>query len=359
MTITALSGQDFRNFTALQLECSPRLNLIVGSNGTGKTNLLELIHFLGRTRSFRTHQGERLIRYGQDRCMARGTVVHNGSAPSAITVQRDRKGVQIRHAQQTLKTVAELAPWFPIQVIGPESHQLLQGGPQYRRRYLDWGVFHVEQGFFPSWQRYSRALQQRNAALRKGASAHQIRAWDGELEQTAGEIDGHRRSYLRQLSNSIGDIVRELLDVEDLTLEYRPGWPCDQSLTDALARFLERDRERGFTHYGPHRADLAISVGGRPARDWISRGQQKLLVISLLLAQAQAYSGLTENSSLLLVDDLAAELDHEYRMRAFNLLIRTEAQLFLTALDPEIWTAPSDLGTRMFHVEHGNVSEMV
>ena len=214
----------------------------------------------------------------------------------------------------------------------------------------------MEQRFFPSWQRYSRALQQRNAALRKGAGAHQIRAWDGELEQTAGEIDGHRRSYLRQLSNSIGDIVRELLDVEDLTLDYRPGWPCDQSLTDTLAQFLERDRERGFTRYGPHRADLAISVGGRPARDWISRGQQKLLVISLLLAQAQAYSGLTENSSLLLVDDLAAELDHEYRMRAFNLLIRTEAQLFLTALDRESWITPSDLGARMFHVEHGTIS---
>ncbi|MEE8428940.1 MAG: DNA replication/repair protein RecF, partial [Gammaproteobacteria bacterium] len=316
-------------------------------------------HFLGRTRSFRTHQGERLIRYGQDRCIVRGTVVRNGSAPSAITVQRDRKGVQVRYAQQTLKNVAELAPWFPIQVIGPESHQLLQGGPKYRRRYLDWGVFHVEQGFFPSWQRYSRALQQRNAALRKGAVAHQIRAWDGELEQAAGEIDGYRRSYLQRLSHFVGDIVRELLDVEDLTLDYRPGWHDDQSLTESLNRFLERDRERGFTRYGPHRADLAISIGGRPARDWISRGQQKLLVISLLLAQAQAYSELTENSSLLLIDDLAAELDHEYRKRAFNLLIRTEAQLFLTALDRESWITPSDLGARMFHVEHGNVSEMV
>jgi DNA replication and repair protein RecF len=359
MTITTLSGQDFRNFKALHLECSPRLNLIVGCNGTGKTNLLELIHFLGRTRSFRTHQGERLIRYGQDRCMARGTVVQNGSAPAAITVQRDRKGVQIRHAQQTLKNVAELVPWFPIQVIGPESHQLLQGGPQYRRRYLDWGVFHVEQGFYPSWQRYSRALQQRNAALRKGAGAPQIRAWDGELEQAAGEIDGHRRAYLQQLSTSVRSMVGELLGVEDLTLDYRRGWPGDQSLTDTLSQFLERDRERGFTRYGPHRADLAISMAGRPARDWISRGQQKLLVISLLLAQAQAYSALTENSSLLLVDDLAAELDHEHRMLVFNLLVRSEAQLFLTALDQESWITPPDLEARMFHVEHGNVSEMV
>jgi len=157
MTITALSAQDFRNIALLQIDCSPHLNLIWGSNGAGKTNLLELIYFLGRTRSFRIHhQGERLIRYGQDRCVVRGTVVHNGSAPASITVQRDRKGIQIRYAERTLKNVSELAPWFPIQVIGPDSHQLLQGGPEFRRRYLDWGLFHVEQGFFSSWQRYSR-----------------------------------------------------------------------------------------------------------------------------------------------------------------------------------------------------------
>lgn len=359
MTITALSAQDFRNFALLQIDCSPHLNLIWGSNGAGKTNLLELIYFLGRTRPFRIHQGERLIRYGQDRCVVRGTVVHNGSAPASITVQRDRKGIQIRYAERTLKSVAELASWFPIQVIGPDSHQLVQGGPEFRRRYLDWGLFHVEQGFFSCWQRYSRALQQRNAALRKGHAAHQVNAWNKELEEAGEEIDAYRNAYIQQLIGPLGTLVSELLGPGELTLEYQRGWLVGQHYTDALAQSLERDRKRGFTHCGPHRGDIAVFIDGRPVREWISRGQQKLLVIAFLLAQAKIYGESTRSTSLLLVDDLAAELDKEYRERVFSQLVRANAQVFLTALEPQHWTPPTHVNTQMFHVEHGCVSKMI
>jgi len=358
MTIKALFAEDFRNFRALELACSPCLNLITGSNGAGKTNLLELVHFLGRTRSFRTHQGERLIRYGQDQCLVRGTVLRNGSAPSALTVLRDRSGVRIRDGQQTVKSVAELAQWLPIQVIGPENHLLLEGGPKIRRRFLDWGVFHVEPSFFPSWQRYNRALQQRNAALRKGVGAHQVKAWNGELEEMGGEIDAHRKSYLQRLQDPLEEMA-DKLGLGEIALNYRPGWPADQRLGDSLSNSIERDREQGFTRYGPHRADLAISVGDRPVRDWVSRGQQKLIAISLLLAQAQVYRGFTGSTSLLLVDDLAAELDREYRGRVFDLILESDAQVFLTSLERETWTIPKSLDARVFHVEHGGVSEMV
>lgn len=320
---------------------------------------MELIYFLGRTRSFRIHQGERLIRYGQDRCVARGTVVRNGSSPSSITVQRDRKGVQIRHAERTLKTVAELAPWFPIQVIGPESHQLLQGGPQFRRRYLDWGLFHVEQGFFSSWQRYSRALQQRNASLRKGHADHQVNAWNHELEGAGGEIDVYRKSYLQQLTSPLENLASGFLGLGELGLEYQRGWPASQDYTDSLTRSLELDRKRGFTRYGPHRGDLVVSIGGRPVREWISRGQQKLLVIAFLLAQARLYGEFTRSASLLLVDDLAAELDKGYREQVFNQLVRSDAQVFLTTLEPRQWMPPTSVDAKMFHVEHGRVSKMI
>lgn len=357
MALTQIAVRDFRNIAAADLVFSPQLNLITGSNGAGKTSLLEAVYFLGRAQSFRTSHPTSLIREGAEAFLVRGQLTDAHGAVTSVGVQRDQKQLRVRMGGRPVHHLAELITHFPFQLITPDSHRLLDGGPRYRRRFLDWGVFHVEPAFFPAWQRYSRALRQRNAALRARMDVREIQLWDSELIATTGILEALRRDYLDRLLPVLIGYVEALTDLTGLEWEYRPGWARKHTYEQAMQEGLEGDRRQGFTRQGPHRADLLPTLEGEPAQERISRGQQKQIAVSLMLAQAAVYRQRTGRASLFLVDDLASELDATHRQRVLKLLRELEAQIFLTAIEAgsiqsDLWPEP-----RRFHVEHGRVEE--
>lgn len=358
MALTHIVVRDFRNIAAADLEFSPQLNLITGSNGAGKTSLLEAVYFLGRVQSFRTSHPTSLIREGADALLVRGQLQDDANgAVTSIGVQRGQKQLQVRMGGRPVRHLAELIAHFPFQLLTPDSHRLLEGGPRHRRRFLDWGVFHVEPTFFPAWQRYSRALRQRNAALRARMSTQEIQLWDNELIAATDNLDVLRRAYLEQLLPLLTEYVAGLTDMPDFEWEYRPGWTRKQSYEQALKDGLEADRRQGFTRQGPHRADLLPTIEGEPAQERVSRGQQKQVAVALMLAQAAVYRQRTGRASIFLIDDLASELDATHRGRVLRELRKLGVQIFLTAIDAgsikaELWTE-----YRRFHVEHGRVEE--
>jgi DNA replication and repair protein RecF len=359
MGLISLAVRDFRNIADAEMAFSPQLNLITGDNGAGKTSLLEAVYFLGRAQSFRTTHPASLIREGAEFLLVRGQLQDAHGTLIPVGIQRDKAQLQLRMAGRPLRQLAELVSQFPFQLLNPDSHQLLEGGPRHRRRFLDWGVFHVEQAFFPAWQRYTRALRQRNAALRARVSAAEVRLWDGELAAAAELLDRQRREYLAVLLPVLDDQVRSLVDMSGLSWEYRPGWSRKLAYAEALAEGLEADRRQGFTRQGPHRADLLPLLEGAPAQERISRGQQKQIVAALMLAQAQVYQRLKGQPCLFLIDDLASELDAGHRERVIRSLQAMHAQVFITAIEFGAIDTAGWADRRLFHVEHGRVEEVI
>lgn len=352
MSLISLQVEQFRCLEKVGLSFDPHYNLFVGANASGKTSLLEALFFLGRGRSFRTRRLERLIRSGQPEFTLVGRVARSGRE-TVLGVRGTRRATEIRVGGAAATSAADLAEHFPPQIIDPEVHKLLEEGPGRRRRFLDWGVFHVEQAFMGAWQRYHRALRQRNAALRVSGSQQLANAWSAELVSAGEELAEMRAGYLKALAEPLAEIGRLLLGL-DVTLGYHRGWPADVGLGEALGQAVERDRRYGVTHVGPHRADVVARVDGIEVKERVSRGQQKLVAAALTLAQLRLQEGSSPGRSALLLDDPAAELDAANLERLLAVVRALPVQLFVTSLRPDFHS----LGTpgRMFHVERGAVT---
>jgi DNA replication and repair protein RecF len=355
MTLSSFEVRDFRCITHAQLEVDPRFTLIVGENASGKTSLLEALYFLGCGRSFRSPQLDALIKVGTSSFM----VVAQVSDPKGQTtlgVRGSRTGSEIRLGGEPARGFAQMAATLPTQVIDPEVHRLVEDGPSVRRRYLDWGVFHVEPSFVGAMRRYQRALRQRNAALKARRPASEVRLWDSELLESGLIITHQRLDYVRQLRLQVQEFGQAVLGLEvDLSLSQ--GWTQDRPLDLALEDAWLRDLQRLSTTVGPHRADMVIKVSGALAKDRVSRGQQKLLAACLLLAQIQHRAASGGAQTVLLLDDPAAELDVDNLRRLLKLVAKVPAQLIVTALDPT--RLELHLPGRRFHVERGTVAPVI
>lgn len=355
MDLTKLRISNFRCLEAVDVEPGRGLNLIVGPNASGKSSLLEAIYFLARAQSFRRAPASRIIRKGSDQASVFALIENEQRGRSRLGIAQRGQQTRIKIAQMPDASRYDLVRALPAQIIDPGVHRLLEEGPVVRRRYLDWGVFHVEQSFYGEWQRYRRCLLQRNRALRAGAPVAAITAWDAELIRSASAVDACRQDYVAALSKLLPGMAEEALGEGRLQLDYHSGWPRGVDLAEALPESLDSDRRSGYTRLGPHRADIRIHLAGQQARDRVSRGQQKILGASLLIAQARLHTQTLGVAPVLLIDDVAAELGDAYRATLLSMLKRTRAQCFLTFLQEN--DIPEQAATaKMFHVEHGVVA---
>lgn len=354
MTLRRMEVSDFRCLSSAELSFDPTFTFISGPNASGKTSVLEAIYLLSRGRSFRTRRLETLIRRGASGFLIIGEAEIQGRG-IRLGVEGSDRGVRAKLAGEHPASLAELAAVLPVQIIDPEVHHLIEEGPSRRRRFLDWGVFHVEHGFVDQWQRYQKTLKQRNAALRAGAARSVICAWDPELVRLGEAIQAARLRYLETLQPIAIEIARQLLGLE-LELSLRAGWPRDESLAQALADSAAKEQESGGTQVGPHRAELAIRLNGSPVKDRISRGQQKLLAAALLMAQLRCFPVQNEARPTLLLDDPAAELDSERLLELIQEVGRHAVQLVVTSLQKDFQGFGSP--GRRYSVEAGRLTEL-
>ncbi|MCF6337711.1 MAG: DNA replication/repair protein RecF [Gammaproteobacteria bacterium] len=352
MAIRSLEIQHFRNLKDIHIKPLPGLNYIIGPNGSGKSSLLEAIHCLGRGKSFRTHKTNRLICEGCSSFTVLGHVLQHGRQ-FMVGMQRERGKSTIKLSGRLIARSSELTQALPVAVLEPGLHRLIEEGPEYRRKFLDWGVFHVEHGFHQIWNNYRRVLAQRNAALRAGGPKATIINWDQELVQTANQLNQARQHYLKNLMVYVSIYSQKFSDLAEVQITYQQGWREGESYTDYLVAQYTSDKERGFTQFGPHRADLRIRIQGVDAREYLSRGQQKVLVALLVLAQCEQMR-MQDTSVVVLVDDLPSELDRDKRRVLMQSLTETGAQIFLTGTDLSLF--PLDGAEHgMFHVEQGRI----
>jgi len=349
----------FRNFEQTRLVFGPGLNLITGENASGKTSLLEAIYYLGRVRSFRTSGADEPVRYGQPGFRLVGQVATQTGQVVTVGIERGDGRYTVHMGGQNVRRLSDLAGNFPVQIFSSDTVSILNGGPRQRRHMLDWALFHVEQRYRDTWQRYTRSLRQRNAALRAHASRNEVGAWESDLLEAALEIDRCRRAYLEELSPYLDKEIDRLLPDSQLSLVYQQGWPEAGGLADALSAGFEKDRAYGYTRYGPHRADFRLQLDGHPVSAHCSRGQQKAILLGIMLAQVSYQQAISGTAGAFLLDDLTSELDEAHRGRVLTALRELNAQVFVTAIQGEsidlsVW----DPG-RLFHVEHGVIHEVV
>lgn len=351
MSLDRLSIRGVRNLQPLELSPAPGMNWFCGPNGAGKTSVLEAIYLLARGRSFRTARIARVI---QKDARALTVVARRADTANRLGVERDTEGWRGRIDGHDCQRISEFAALLPLTLVEPGSHALIDGGPERRRQFLDWQLFHVEHGYLDTWQRFARLLRQRNAALKAQAGSKVLDALEPEFLRGAVAIGQARRSLVERLSGYVRDMQSELgfRLPGSLELRYRTGHPEGAELATVLREKRDRDRERGFTQNGPHRAELVLSSNGQAASE-MSRGQQKLVAVVLLLAQ---YRLLKEGQSLapiLLIDDPVSELDTAHLEALLAWLQRESVQSWVTA------TCESPVPARMFHVEQGRVEPMV
>jgi DNA replication and repair protein RecF len=359
MGLQSLEICDFRNIRHASLSFSPALNLIRGENAAGKTSLLEAIYYLGRVRSFRTPQVNLPIRDGQAAFRLVGRLSREDGRLIPVGIERQTAALQVHLDGCVVRRLSDLAGSFPVQVLSGDTPTILSGGPRYRRQTLDWALFHVEQAYRDVWQRYVRVLRQRNAALRAQIPANQITAWDTELLDAAGQIHQYRQMYFEDLRSHLQAEVSRLLPFEAIHLSYQPGWPADTTLAERLTMALEKDRALGSTQYGPHRADFKIMAEGRPLQSHCSRGQQKAAVVGFMLAQVRYQQARGAPMGAFLLDDLGSELDARHQSRVLESLRQLDIQVFVSAIDSGSVDHSGWSSMKRFHVEHGEIKEVV
>jgi DNA replication and repair protein RecF len=343
---------NLRVFKEAQFRPAVGLNVVTGRNGAGKTSLLEAAYLLATGRSFRHRETQPLIREGcaAVELFARFSDV-SGQA-HVLGMRRGKKDLTVRLDGRNRVRRSEILQLLPVQFIGSDPQQMVSGPPELRRGFLDSGLFHVEPGYLATAQQYARALSQRNAALRAGQNGY--KEWDFQLSEYGEHLDQARSRYIRQVTEQLDLILADWGLDADVAFSYRRGWSQQASLSEALERMAETDRRQHFTSVGPHRADLVITSRAARGGKVLSRGQLKMLVVAMHLAQARVQAAVRPMQALLF-DDIGAELDEGNRALLLESISAHYPQVIVTALDPIKLEASTSTVT-MFHVEHGTIA---
>ncbi len=356
--LCSLDARNFRVIEHLELIPGEQATILCGENGAGKTSILEAIDFLSRGRTFRSRHLVALLRRGARAVTVSGTIREAGVS-THLGIRKTASERVLHCNQQPVETISNHAGILPVVPVHPDSHRLVQDGARYRRNYLDWSAFHVKPGFLPDWRHYSRCLRQRNQVLRKGAQGRELRAWTQELASAGERVSLTRSQIFEEITPFFETFANKLLPETKISLRLYNGWPAEErSLLEALERAARRESQTLATHWGPHRADIRLSLEGQSAGQVASRGQQKLVAASLLLAQISHLRRHTARACIVLLDDLCAELDAEHARALMRSVQALDCQTFISAvdlgqLDLQGWNRPE-----VFHVKQGTCARL-
>lgn len=351
MSIKKIKLTNLRNILSADVELADGFNMFYGENGSGKTSVLEAVHLLSLRKSFRTHLSSQIIQNKQQSF----TVFSELNDNSYIGVEKKHsEPITVKRNGDLGVSMADIASILPLQLINTEGFELLDAGPKLKRQFMDWGLFHVEPSFYKVWKKFNNALTSRNAVLKQRGSKEYLKAWDSVLIENSYLIDQYRKNYTKGFQEIFLKTIEDMLDIP-INLQYNRGWHASRDYADVLEENIEKDRICGYTQYGPQRADIKIMAFQQPAHTRLSRGQLKLTMCALRLAQGQHLFIKKGKKCLYLVDDIAAELDSRYINKLVEKLHSIQAQVLVTAIELEHLNHFYKYeNSKMFHVKQGS-----
>jgi DNA replication and repair protein RecF len=364
MYLSNIKGSSFRNLDSFELTLGPDVNVVFGDNAAGKSSLLELIGYLISGRSFRTNKQQLLVTHDSSEFFVFGEF--SDGARLGVNYSKTDKSRKIRLDGKNIRSLSQVAAIYPVQTISPESYHLIDSGPSERRKFVDWLLFHVEHSYLSTWQNFNRLLKQRNRLLRLGETTDRVKeleSWDEQFLQIALEVDKQRKLLL---AGQFSIVLKQLLEsvkfeyTEEVRVSYYSGFT--DKLQNKLIESRKSDFINGTTQYGPHKADIRIKIGSLLAKDVLSRGQKKLLINCLYLAQTAVLKKESKKDSLFVVDDFSSELDQYNQGFLLDTLQKQEnVQIILSCLQPDMIKPfiKEYNSAMMFHVEHGVISQVM
>ncbi len=360
MTLVIIQKLIVKNVRNLNfIEVNPSLhNWFIGENGAGKTNILEAVQLACSSRSFRSLKSRDYINWHAKECVLFAELLSYSKKCISLAVSKSIDGaVILKMNGELVSSASQVAEILPVQVIVPDTSHLIDSGPSYRRKFIDWGVFHVEHKFADYWKTFNKLLRQRNTLLKqKKLEIKLLAVWDKAYVDFAVKLDQARRAYMEGFLTFLETKQYDLLFGKPIVFEFYSGWPTEMSLESMLKKSYDADKHKGLTHYGPHRSDLKIHSNGRNIQQCFSRGQKKLLYVWLKLMQVEYLQQKMARACVCLLDDLVAELDIKHRKFIYNILQKLDVQVFATAVEPDpILDKLNNSDIQMFHVKQGEL----
>lgn len=352
MALHTLLVQNLRIIEQLDISLAQDANLFIGENGAGKTSILEAIDVLSRGRSFREHRASPLIQQQANEFIVSGKVATNDIL-THLGVQKSSKQTLLHCDQEKVASISNHASYLPVLSMHPDSHLLIQGGGKFRRNYIDWSAFHVKHGFLGVWRNYNKCLRQRNSALRNRCGKEELQVWTKQLSGLGEELNQARLEIFIEISIFFGKYSSMLLPECKLGIDFYCGWQEGTPLEDSLNSMMDQERISKTTRCGPHRADIKIHLNQQNASSTASRGQQKLIAASLLLAQIDHIQQFNNQKCVVLLDDIRAELDQNHADALIKALQILGCQVFITAIEMDQISLEGWQDTKVFHVKQG------
>lgn len=349
MSVCQLNIHSLRNIHQAKLTLHPSFNVFHGANGSGKTSLLEAIYLLSAGYSFKTRETLPLVRHGERHL----TVYARTFSDETVSLRKIVSGpTQVKLNTHSCQNNSMLARFIPCQVFYQDIFQIIDAGPSIRRSLMDWGVFHVKHEYHELWRNYRQVLKQRNALLRQRPNRNNILPWDRQLVELANDLDQLRQAYFQDWQLVFQQYLSQLSDIE-CTISYYRGWRDNGKTLDLiLEEQFASDCQRQYTQSGAHQADIRFETINATAKQGLSRGQQKIILIALKLAQGH----LLDKNCIYLFDDITAELDIHHVRQLMRCLMKVKGQKILTVLDVEsIQTILDARDVQYYHLKHGIV----
>ncbi|HHV61160.1 MAG TPA: DNA replication/repair protein RecF [Firmicutes bacterium] len=377
MLVRRIFLSNFRNYHRLDIHVGPGLNILLGDNAQGKTNLIEAIHIVATGRSHRSARDSELVSWGRQGYLVKAKVTR-GEADSIVEVEYSPvRGKEIR-VNGPARPLAGSGGMGAVVVFSPDDLQIVKGGPSLRRRFLDLLIAQVSQGYRYDLGRYVRVLSQRNAVLRSSRFSRSALAdldiWDEQLAEAGARVVKRRRSVIEKLAEVAAAVHPRIGGTGKLDIRYLPSLSFVESfsdgarldsLKDEFARNLKKVRseeiERGVSLVGPHRDDVAFLIEGMDARTYASQGQQRSIVLCLKFSELEFIRSETGDAPILLLDDVMSEIDRSHQELLLS-YISQDLQAFLTAThlgQVDLGHLDSNRGSRIiFTVENGTCKPM-
>jgi len=338
--LEALRLADFRNIERLALEPGPRFNVVAGRNGSGKTNLVEAIYLTGALRSFRTTASRDLVRHGA--ATAAISAVFGGAAAGlTCEVRLGADGRRVRVDGKPPRADGAHFRALPMVLFHPGHMELVQGGPDGRRRFLDRALYQADRTYPAEHRAYLRALASRNRLLKprgvKGGAPDEgsLAAFEAQLVDHGARIVAARERFVAALAPLYAEALAEVSGEAGGGIAYAPSARGEEELARRIAASRNEDLARGFTTVGPHADDLEREVKGRSARRFASQGQQRTAVLAAKIAETRALAASTGLTPLMLLDDVSSELDDARNASLLAFLDGIGGQVFITTTHPK------------------------
>ena len=335
MSIARLFIKNFRLFKTLDLDLNKKDLLIIGPNGSGKTSILEAINLLISRKSMRTRDLRECIKEGSDG-FSLGLEIKNENEVLTIKATKQvNKRISIKTKFGNIPANKSNLP--VIQFIQAKDLRMIEGETELRRDFFNKTMFHVEHSSEIDFKNYKKALIQRNMSLKRKVSERELKAWNEVLEETGIILAEKQKSFFENVfKNSMEEkrkngVAKEAF-LNHIKVAFNRGWPEGLSFSEALMESGEKDRALGYTSIGPHRLDFKYSINNKLAKSFLSRGQQKLLIILNFFKFNDILVTKNKSGIVYLIDDITSELDQENLAIVLEQAVELRAQLLITAI---------------------------